>query len=163
MEKKKARFVNALAHSHEDIKRGNYSYITLDAEAEATVRAEMEDWYIQLFADYRYEYDDYNDVSTGSDCRDVPISEIISASSGWYSTDDIRGDILVAVGHFVGVTVLTVNETASTWSQDRSIAYALLYTDGTVIGRPESSYSSTTESASKEKELSYSLRKKENQ
>lgn len=43
----------------------------------------------------------------------------------------------------------------------RASAAALLYTDGTVIGKPESSYSFTGESSSKESENSYSLKKKE--
>ena len=161
MEKKKALFVNVLAHTTEDLRRGKYSYTALDPETEATVRAEMESWFIRNYSYYRNEYDDYDDVSTGSDVRDVPISEMISASSGWYSTDDVRGDILVAVGHFAGVTLLTENKSASTWSQSHSIEYALLYTDGTVIGKPESSYCFTGESSSKESENSYSLKKKE--
>ena len=161
MEKKKARFVNALAHSTEDVMAGRYSYITLTPEAEATVLAEMEGWYILNHSSWRYEYDDYDDTSYGSDIRKTPVTEMISASSGFYSTDDVRGDILVAVGHFAGVAVLTEQTTKSTWSSDRRIAYALLYTDGRVVGDPTSFDSFTGESSSKESESSLSLHKSE--
>ena len=162
MEEIKARFVNLLAHSTEDIKRGSYSYIRLSPDAEAVVRAEMEGWCVRESSRSRDEYDDYNDSSSGRGLRYLPVSKMTSASSSVYSTNGIRGDILVAAGHFVGIALLTKNESSSTWSKSQSIAYALLYTDGNVDGRPESSSCYTGESSSKENENFYSLCKKEN-
>ena len=160
MGKSHALFVNAHAFAPAQMKRGGYSYMPLAPEVERTVRAEMEEWVVQEYSTWRDENDDYDYVNTGSSTRDVPLSEMISASSGEYSSNDIRGDILVADGHFVGIILRTAGSYSGTWSRSEESMYSLLYTDGRVDGNAKASSSFSGESSSKDSDDYYSLKRK---
>jgi hypothetical protein len=84
-----------------------------------------------------------------------------SCCSRDYGSDDVRGDILVKDGHFVGVVIFTTEELCSSWSKYRNIYYSLLFIDGKVDGKPIKTYTFSGESSSKDYTNEYSLVKNE--
>ncbi len=159
MEKKKAHYVLYSAEQVGSILGGSFKYISLYPEDEEALKNELASWEIVNYMSYCYEYDDYDDKSYGSSTSNVPVSEMISINSGMYSTNDVRGEILVEDGRFVGVVLIITEEGGSNWSSYRNSHYCILYADGRVEGKAESSYSFYGESSSKESTNSYSLKK----
>ena len=159
-EKKKARYVLYSKQMRAAIKAGNFAYIDLSENDEKRLRAEMEGFVVRDSCHYCYEYDDYDDKSSGFTINDVPVAEMISCRSGCYSTDDVLGEILVADGHFAGVVLLVEEEGGNGWSNYHRKSYPLLFTDGSVDGQAKKSYSFSGESSSKDVTNDYSLVRK---
>ncbi len=84
-----------------------------------------------------------------------------SRSSGVYSTDDVIGDILVENGHFAGVVLQVREQGGSAWTSYDTKNNTILYTDGRVVGKAQSSYSFSGPSSSKDTTDTYTLIKKE--
>ncbi len=111
--------------------------------------------------EYCEEDDDYDRKYTGTSTKDVPLAEMTSRSSGAYSTDDVIGDILVENGHFAGVVLQVREQGGSAWTSYDRKNNTILYTDGRVVGKAQSSYSYSGSSSSKDTTDTYTLIKKE--
>lgn len=152
---KKARFV------YYSLQERKYVYLNPDTATEEALRAETEGWYIHDECDYCYEDDDYNDKTEGHSVKDVPVAAMTSRSSSWRSSSDVIGDILVEGGHFVGVVLEVKEQGGSAWTSYDRKNDTILYTDGRVIGKPESFYSFSGPSSSKDTTDTYTLIKKD--
>jgi hypothetical protein len=163
MQVTKAKYVVYVKGCEEDYQKGRFSFAPLlDAQVQE-LNKQMQGWYVRDYSSYTYEYDDYDDKSHGSDLKYVAVSDMVSCVSGIYSTSDVLGDILInQQGQFVGVIVKIVNEGGNGWNNYRDVSYALLFTDGRVVGKAEKCYSFSGESSSKERTNSYDLVKREN-
>lgn len=163
MQVTKAKYVVYVKGCEEDYQKGRFSFAPLLDAQVSELNKQMQGWYVRDYSSYTYEYDDYDDKSHGSDLKYVAVSDMVSCVSGIYSTSDVLGDILInQQGKFVGVIVKIVNEGGNGWNNYRDVSYALLFTDGRVVGKAEKCYSFSGESSSKERTNSYDLVKREN-
>lgn len=167
MEKIKARYLIPLHESNAksasiQTKGLSFVYATLEEEHEKRIKAQMSEYTLHISGSYEYEYDDDDDGPTRSyGSKDVELSELLSLSSPVYSTDQPRADILVVDGSFVGVILRATSVGGNGWDNYNDWWYCLLYTDGSILGKNESSYSFSGASSSKYEETTYTLRKKE--
>ena len=159
-EKKYARYIAFSKDRVNSIKNGRFEFLYLDRDEEQKLQEQISEWQIHESCSYSYEYDDYEDKSTGYYFNDIDVFKILSTSSGCYSSSDILGEILVENGLFVGVVIKITEEGGGGWSSYKNVKYSILYLDGKYDGKPESYYSFSGESSSKESTTTYSLRKK---
>ena len=159
---KKAKYVYYTKGCEKAYSEGNFAFATLDQDEIEALQAQMQGWFVRDYSSWRIEYDDYDDVSYGSDSTLVAVPDIVSCTSGMYSSSDVRGDILIdRDNNFVGVILYIVEEGGNGWSNYNRSHYALLFTDGTTYGKAEKSYCFAGESSSKDYTNSYDLVKKE--
>ena len=76
-----------------------------------------------------------------------------------YCTDEPQVDCLIIGGQFVGVVVLIKKVGGNGWSNYAQTNYAVLYTDGRIVGDNTSSYNYSGESSSRDDETTYYLHK----
>ena len=164
IEKTYARFLTPVGNSIEGKKyvteEYTLQYADFDTEVIARIREQMADYEVVFDKDYSYEYEDDDYPTRGYDRKVVDVGELISLSSGMYSTDDARGDVLVIDGRFAGVVVNLEEVGGNGWSNYQRSWYAVLYTDGRISGKNEGHYSFYGESSSKENTYTYTLRLK---
>ena len=158
---KKAKYVYYTKGCEKAFSEGNFGFATLDQDEIEALQAQMQGWFVRDYSSWRIEYDDYDDASYGSDSTLVAVPDIVSCTSGMYSSSDVRGDILIDKNNnFVGVILYIVEEGGNGWSNYNRSHYALLFTDGTNYGKAEKSYSFSGESSSKDYTNTYDLVKK---
>ena len=159
---KKAKYVYYTKGCENALKNGNYGYAQLDEEEIQALQPELAGWYVCDYSTYCIEYDDYDDVSRGSDINYVAVTDMVSCCSGMYSSSDVLGDILIDTdNHFIGVVLKVTQSGGNGWNNYDRTNYAILYTNGKVDGKAEKEYSFSGESSSKEYTNSYSLVKRE--
>ncbi len=158
----KAKYVVYVSGCEGDYQMGRFAYAPLLQSQQEALKEQMQGWYVMDYSSYTYEYDDYDDKSHGSDIKYVAVPDMTSCVSGSYSTSDVLGDILISQeGNFVGVIIKLVDQGGNGWDNYRNVSYALLFTDGRVVGKAEKCYSFSGESSSKEYTNSYELIKKD--
>lgn len=135
-------------------------YASFDEHTEAVLYKEAEEWVISHYSYYCYENDDYDSKDESSSTTLVPLTEMISLSSGAYTTDKIRGDILVLNGKVAGVVLYVMEQGGNGWSNYKSESFTILHTNGRVDGKACSYYSFSGESSSRVTEDRYTLKKK---
>lgn len=158
----KAKYVVYVNGCEEDYQKGRFGFAPLLEGQVQELNKQMQGWYVRDYSSYTYEYDDYDDKSHGSDIKYVAVPDMVSCVSGIYSTSDVLGDILITPdGQFVGVIIKLVDKGGNGWDNYRNVSYALLFTDGRVVGKPKQCYSFSGESSSKESTNEYDLVKKD--
>lgn len=139
----------------------SFTYVELSEEQEKIVKEQMSKFYLHVSICYETEYDDDEYPSRSYDSNDFEIEDMISLTSPCYSTDEARADILLIDGSFAGVISKATRVGGNGWNNYDEWWYFILYTDGTMVGKNESSYCFHGSSSSKEEETTYTLRKKE--
>ena len=132
-----------------------------DAQTEAAIWAEAEEWVIRDECDWQDDDDDYGVTRKGHKISYVPVTKMTSRTSTEYSTSDIIGDILTDGHHFIGVVLRVTESGGSFWRSYRHQNTAVLYTDGKVDGKPVKSYCFSGESSGSDSTDTYSLVKKD--
>ncbi len=133
-------------------------YAEFDEQTTLRIKQEMAKYEICVDKDYSYEYDEDDYPSRGSSRKVVPIEKVVSLSSGFYSTDEPRGDCLIIGGQFVGVVLGVEKKGGNGWSNYFDSWYCVLYTDGRISGENTGEYCFSGESSSKEEEYTYTIR-----
>ena len=135
-------------------------YAEYGEKATARLQKEAAKYEVCSDNDYSYEYDEDDYPTRGSKRKLFEVEKLVSLSSGCYSTDEVRADILIVRGHFAGVVVYTERRGGNGWNNYSENGYAVLYKDGRIVGNNVSSYSYSGASSSKDDEYTYTLRKK---
>ena len=139
MEKTMARFlstekpVNYKGGIKKDGK--DYYYIEYDEATTERIMAEANEYFVSKNSTYYYSEDIYNTSRSGSYNSGSEVKDLISISSGMYSTTMPQGDILVLGREFAGVILRLEDETGGTWSYKKYDWYAIFYKDGSVDGK----------------------------
>ena len=152
--------VGAEEHADFDCEGRRLAYFTPENEAE--ILAEVSLWRIKQTTDKNVDHDEYGDYFAGTNTRNVDISSI-NGLSETISYSAPAGEIIVEDGHFVGIIIYVGRNTDRygyhatvpinsdphyhiEWPMMRPDGgevrhgYAILYTDGTTVGTPESEY-----------------------
>lgn len=135
-------------------------YVEYGEATTARLKKEAAKYEVCSDNDYTYEYDEDDYPTRGSKRTIFEVEKLVSLSSGCYSTDEVRADILIVRGHFAGVVVYTDRRGGNGWNNYSESGYAILYKDGRIVGNNVSSYSYSGASSSKDDEYTYTLRKK---
>ena len=166
MEKTYARFLVEVDEKKEPdrgTKIGPYklTYGRLDEKTAEQVKKQMAEYTLSVYERYETEYDDDDYPSVSHDYKRFELENIVSLSSGCYSTDEAQGDILVLNGQFAGVVIKARRWGGNGFSNYDDWWYCILQADGTIVGKNESEYSFYGSSSSKERSWEYTLVKKE--
>ncbi len=162
MEKIRARYLvptDEVSGKEADIKtKGlSFTYTKISEAQEKRVKKQMSKYLLHVSRCYEYEYDDDDGPSRSYGSKDVEIENLISLSSPMYSTDEPCADIILSGGSFEGVILKATRRGGNGWDNYDEWWYVILYTDGTMLGKNESSYSFHGESSSKDEETTYTL------
>ena len=162
MEKIKARYLAPLEETDKkqaDIKTKGFSlaYVTLSEKQEQRVKKQMSKYYLYVSRCSEYEYDDDDGPSRSYDSKEIELENLLSLSSPTYSTDQPCADIILSGGSFEGVILKASRVGGNGWNNYDESWYVILYTDGTMLGKNQSSYSFHGESSSKEIETTFTL------
>ncbi len=165
MEKTYARFlapIDERKNEKYNVKVGEYKlkYVEFDEETTNSIKRQMEKYEILIYNSYCYEYDEDPTPSHGSNLKTIPVEKLISLTSGTYSSDEPRGDILILNGFFQGIVVFVERKGGNGWSNYYDSWYCILYADGRIQGKNVSEYNFSGESSSKENEYTYTLKEK---
>ena len=166
MEETRALFMELLNPKNADranIKTANLAlrYVELDEEATARVKAQMAEYQVVMHESYEYEYDDDDYPTRGSDVKIYEVADMVSLRSGCYSTDEVRGDIVLRGGMFAGVILYMYKKGGNGWDNYDYWWYSVMFTDGSMTKDNVSSYSFSGSSSSKYYEYTYTLQRKE--
>ena len=166
MEKTSALFMELLNPKNADkanIKTANLAlrYVELDEAATARVKAQMAEYQVVMHESYEYEYDEDDYPTRGSDTKFFEVADMISLKSGCYSTNEVRGDIVLRGGMFAGVILYMYKRGGSGWDNYDYWWYTVMFTDGSMTKDNVSSYSFSGSSSSKYYEYTYTLQRKE--
>lgn len=162
MEKIKAKYIVPLEETNKssadiETKGLSFVYTVLDENLEQKIKAEMKNYFLNVFYYYEYEYDDDDGPSKSYNNKDFEIEDLISLTSPVYSTDEVCADIIISEGSFKGLIMKGRNWGGSGWNNYDEWWYIILYADGTILGKNKSTYSFSGSSSSKEEEKTYEL------
>lgn len=164
MEKTYARFLSPVSkvdNSKTVIYVGGLSlqYVEYDEETTKRLLLEASKYEVCNYIVYSHENDVYNTSEKSENRYGVEVPKLASISSMVYSTDEPQVDCLVIGGQFVGVVVYVEEVGGNGWNNYRNYNYAILYTDGTIVGNNTASYCYSGEDSSRDDSRTYTLHK----
>jgi hypothetical protein len=165
IETKRALFMELLGSRESDqadINTANLSlkYVELSEEAAARVWEQMAEYRVVMHESYEYEYDEDDYPTRGSDTKIFEVADMVSLKSGCYSTNEVRGDIVLRGGMFAGVILYMYKKGGNGWDNYDYWWYTVMFTDGSRTKDNVSYYSFSGSSSSKYYEYTYTLEKK---
>ena len=123
-------------------------FVNLDAEAEAPVKKEAEEWVVEEFCTWRV-YDDVYDCGTKG--------EYVKH----HSPEAIGPHIIVKEGHFHGVVLWTEQSGGNGWNGFHYGSYCFLMVDGAICGNNANYCGFSGEDKDDKSNYTYLLKKKE--
>ena len=164
MEKTMARFLSTEtpAKYNGGIRKDGveYNYVEYDEATTERIMAEASEYFVSKDVNYYYSEDVHNTSRSGSYNSGAELKDLVSISSGMYSTDMPQGDILVLGREFAGVILRLVDKTGGTWSYTEYDWYAIFYKDGSVDGKRKTIKSISLEDSDTDDTTFYYLVKK---
>lgn len=135
-----------------------FRQVNLSDEAMCVLEDEIQKWEILDVFEWRKENLVYDDISSNSGEKIIPLSDIEGIWAPSHISGNLRGGYLVKDGQFIGVVLDIENTSSYGMSCDSNHQYGILLTDGQAFGR--TSYSHCSTEVDDHSKSDYYLRKK---